>query len=65
MGIADTDITVDMRNKQVTFQNINIRLYNRQIKKINIIHLEIANSVANISLNQLANEKNPEPQKLC
>ena len=57
LGIADADITIDTGNRPVTFRNTHVRLYNRQIEETDISHPETANSLAEISVNKLANKE--------
>lgn len=50
-------MTVNIRNKLVTFQNIYVKPYNYQTKKTDISHSKTANSLIEILLDKPINEK--------
>ena len=56
-GIIDTNIVIDLGNGLVTFWNTHVRLYNCQIKEIDISHPKMANSLVKILTDKSANEE--------
>lgn len=74
LAITDINITVDIGNSQVTFQNMYVKLYNRHLEETDISNLERANDLTEKPadkeiIEELANKETPmhfeypEPQK--
>lgn len=61
LGIADVDITIDMRNNLVTFQNMYMKPYYCHIKDTNISYLETINNLAENLIDKSVNEEIPMP----
>lgn len=59
MGIANANITIDIKNRPVNFRNMHVRPYNCQTEETDNSYLETANILVEIPVDKPVNEEIP------